>query len=205
MCFELEQIRNERLCSIPRCCKIRRERVWSVKYGSGHGPATRVKPSAKDKSHLQAAEGWLELGNHLEANEELEKITPELRAHPDVLEMRCRIYEAAKQWEMAASFQIRFASNSQNECLAGCIRLVAFITSVKRTKRIHLLVDVVELFPGNQTIRYDIAVYVAQRGLLEEAVEWLNLAFENDTDGAYRLKALNDPLLENVWNEIGRL
>jgi hypothetical protein len=55
-----------------------------------------------DKRHLDAAEGWLGLGNHLEANEELESITPQLRAHPDVLHVRCRVYGAAKKWEMAA-------------------------------------------------------------------------------------------------------
>lgn len=35
-----------------------------------------------DRRHLEAAEGWFELGNHLEANEELENITPQLRALP---------------------------------------------------------------------------------------------------------------------------
>jgi len=29
-----------------------------------------------DNKHLEAAEGWLGLGNWLEANEELENITP---------------------------------------------------------------------------------------------------------------------------------
>jgi hypothetical protein len=52
-----------------------------------------------DSTHLQAAEGWLELGNPLEANEELEKITPELRPQPDVLRVRWQIYAAAKEWE----------------------------------------------------------------------------------------------------------
>ena len=37
--------------------------------------------------HLRAAIGWLELGRHIEANEELEKITERLRAHPDVLKV----------------------------------------------------------------------------------------------------------------------
>ena len=69
----------------------------------------------------------------------------------------------------------------------------------------HLLVDVVELFPENQTIRYEIAVYAAERGLLQESVEWLRLAFKNDTDGAYRLKALNDPKLSEVWDRIGEI
>jgi hypothetical protein len=27
-----------------------------------------------DSTHLQAAQGWLDLGNHIEANEELEEI-----------------------------------------------------------------------------------------------------------------------------------
>jgi hypothetical protein len=34
-----------------------------------------------DSLHLRAAQGWLELGDHLEANEELERISPPLRVH----------------------------------------------------------------------------------------------------------------------------
>jgi len=44
------------------------------------GPESSFQPS--DRHHLQAAEGWLELGNHLEANEEPEKITPQLAHDP---------------------------------------------------------------------------------------------------------------------------
>ena len=33
-----------------------------------------------DSFHVRAAHGWLGLDNHIEANEELEKITPQLRA-----------------------------------------------------------------------------------------------------------------------------
>jgi len=36
-----------------------------------------------DSLHLSVAIGWLELGNHIEANAALENITPALRAHPD--------------------------------------------------------------------------------------------------------------------------
>jgi len=41
-----------------------------------------------DSLHLRAAQGWCELHSFLEANEELEKITPESRALPSVLEVR---------------------------------------------------------------------------------------------------------------------
>ena len=49
--------------------------------------------------HLEAAQGWLELGNHEEANEELELIDAPLRSHPDVLEVRWGIYAKVMDWE----------------------------------------------------------------------------------------------------------
>src|SRR6185436_16475608 len=55
--------------------------------------------SDSDMHHLRAAQGWVELGNHLEADTELEKIVNEYRVHPDVLEVRWVIYESQKHWE----------------------------------------------------------------------------------------------------------
>ena len=49
--------------------------------------------------HLEAAEGWLELGNHVAAFDELEEIEPKLRGHPEVMEVRWRIYEMADKWD----------------------------------------------------------------------------------------------------------
>ena len=40
--------------------------------------------------HLAAVQGWLVLGNHLEASKELEQITPQKRAPADVLQVRWR-------------------------------------------------------------------------------------------------------------------
>jgi len=54
-----------------------------------------------DQRHLEAAQGWFELGNHLKANEELENITAENRAHPAVLEVRWQVYDKAKKWKGA--------------------------------------------------------------------------------------------------------
>src|SRR5687768_14859586 len=48
---------------------------------------------------LEFAEGWLELGNWSEAERALEQIAPMYRAHPKVLELRCRIYAAASKWD----------------------------------------------------------------------------------------------------------
>lgn len=61
-----------------------------------------MKPLGPPASlHLRAAQGWLELGNHAEAKQELERIAPDLRAHPAVLEVRWEICAKAKQWDVA--------------------------------------------------------------------------------------------------------
>ena len=57
--------------------------------------------SLQDKRHFEAAQGWLGLGNWQEANEELEKITPQLKAHPEVLALRIGIFGRAGKWEYA--------------------------------------------------------------------------------------------------------
>src|ERR1041385_6401839 len=54
--------------------------------------ADNVKLDRETKLHLRAAEGWLEIGDYISANEELENIAPTRRAHPTVLNLRYRTY-----------------------------------------------------------------------------------------------------------------
>src|SRR5436190_23871648 len=63
-------------------------------------PATTPLP-VRDQHHIRSAEGWLELGDWRSANEELDNITPQLRAHPVVLQLRFCVYSAAENWELA--------------------------------------------------------------------------------------------------------
>jgi len=56
-----------------------------------------------DHRHLEAARGWLGLGDWQSANDELEEITPAVRAHPEVLLVRVEIYLKAGKPEMARS------------------------------------------------------------------------------------------------------
>src|SRR5687767_13184568 len=54
-----------------------------------------------DRFQLEAAEGWLMLGNPIEAHEELEKIVRDASYAPAVLSVRWQVYDAAKWWEAA--------------------------------------------------------------------------------------------------------
>jgi predicted Zn-dependent protease len=161
--------------------------------------------SPSDLNHLKAAEGWLDLGNFVEANNELEEIAPLNRAHPHVLEMRCRIYEAAGKWEMSLVVT-RTLCDQLPKWLPGWLHQARCLHEIGRThEAYHLLVDVVELFPDNQTIRYDIAVYAARRTLLDEAVELPKPVFRVVDDGEFRKTALNDERLARVWQKIGTI
>ena len=81
--------------------------------------------------HLEAAQGWLELGNHEEANEELELIDAPLRSHPDVLEVRWGIYAKVKDWEACLHIAKAMVKLDPVHGLAGCayISLIRFSSS----------------------------------------------------------------------------
>jgi len=51
-----------------------------------------------DIHFVRAACGWLLLGNDVEAAEDLKRIDPHLRSHPDVLEVRWQLHAKAQQW-----------------------------------------------------------------------------------------------------------
>jgi predicted Zn-dependent protease len=162
-----------------------------------------IKPlQPPDSIHLSAAEGWLELGDWLEANEELELITPTMRAHPDVLEVRWEIYAKAEKWEMAAEVA-RGLSKMLPEDSWVFIHHAFALHRLKRTKEAYaVLIPVVDKFP-DFLIRYNLACYCCQLGKLKESKQWLKKAIEVAGKKEIRLMALDDPDLEPLWSQIG--
>ena len=166
----------------------------------------RLKPlQPPDSIHLNAAEGWLGLGNHIEANEELERITPEMRGHPDVLVIRYEIYSTANKWEMAAEVA-RAISIMLPDDSFGWIHLAYSLHELKRTKEAwNVLLPVADKFTEESTIRYNLACYACQLGKLKEGMKWLEKAVDLAGKKDIRQMALDDPDLEPLWAEIGDL
>src|SRR5438093_890256 len=65
------------------------------------GVSLYMRPAVEppDSYYLSAAIGWLELGNHHEAGEELARISAPFLEHPDVLEVRWSVCAASGSWE----------------------------------------------------------------------------------------------------------
>ena len=153
--------------------------------------------------HLQAAHGWLELGNPTEADAELDNIAPELRVHPDVLKTRWGIYAVARKWEAAldiAATIIRLAPDDP----MGWVNRSYVLHELKRTPEARdNLLRVVGRFPADSTMRFNLACYECQLGRLDLAKAWLEKAFVLGDAREMKLAALSDPDLEPLWRAIG--
>ena len=157
-----------------------------------------------DSLHLLAAQGWLELGNHIEANEELENITPQLRAHPEVLKVRWEIYAAAKKWEATLHIAAALIQLDPDNPLGWVHRSYAFHELKRTAEARDNLLRVVDKFSASATMRYNLACYECQLGRLEQAKQWLEKAFELGDARNMKLAALDDPDLQPLWKEIGK-
>jgi predicted Zn-dependent protease len=155
-------------------------------------------PSA-DRHHLQAAEGWLELGDHQEAHKELEQITADSRAHPDVLELRWQIDARARQWAACVDTG-RSLIQLAPERAASWIHYAFALHELKRTQEAwEALSSVAQKFPADPTIPYNLACYACQLGDLVGARDWLAQAFRLGNAKEIKSQAISDPDLAPLW------
>jgi len=158
-----------------------------------------------DSFHIEAARGWLGLGDIVSASEELEQITPQLKVHPEVLLVRCEIYGSAKKWDAVLTIAQTLVKIAPKE-IHGWIQRSFALHELKRTQEaFDLLLPATCLFPKEWLIRYNLACYCAQLGLLKEAWQWLEKAFDLGDSKKLKLMALDDPDLESFWANIAKI
>jgi predicted Zn-dependent protease len=153
-----------------------------------------------DTLHLQAAEGWVGLGDFAAANNELEEISPASRAHPEVLQLRWRIYAHAAKWDACLDIATALTTMTP-ERRFGWIHRAHALDKLGRTQEAKdVLVSVVNDFESNSTIPYHLARYCARLGQIDQAKQWLGKALlaADGMEGVEKLRkrAMEDPDLE---------
>jgi len=162
-----------------------------------------------DSHYFRSATGWLEQGNTREAHAELEKITRRLRAHPDVLDLRWQIYAAAKNWDAGVVVAEAVVEQAPDRVAGWLHRAHALrlATGGGLKAAWDALRPAFEKFPDVELIPFNLACYACQMGLLPEARHWLKKSLEiaenTGTLDRLRTRALDDPDLKLLWNEIG--
>lgn len=154
-----------------------------------------------NKFHLHAAQGWLELGNHVEANAELENITPELRAHPDVLEVRLEIFSQGKLWVHCIEVANTLITLQPQRANVWIKRSFALHELKHTLEAYDQLLPAATKFPKLWVIPYNLACYCAQLGRMDEAKVWFQKAMTIDAQ-TVKCEAIDDPDLKPLWDSM---
>ncbi len=155
-----------------------------------------------DRKVLEAAEGWLGLGSWEQAEEELAGIGRELRLHPEVLKLRWQVMAAQGKWVSAGQVARAICTVAPDNVFGwACLAYAAH--KLKHTSEArNVLLSVVDEFPGEYSLRYDLACYTCQLGNLGEAWYWLQKALKLPHDEKLERIALEDPNLQPLWQLI---
>ena len=122
-----------------------------------------------------------------------------------MLSVRWHICAAANQWLVAVDLAKTVTKLAPDEA-GGWVQLACSQHRVGRTKEAReTLLNVLDRFPLNAAIRYNLACYECHLGRPFLAKRWLEKAFALADPKELRLKALDDPDLEPLWKEIGTL
>lgn len=162
-----------------------------------------IKPP--DKFHVDAALGWLGLGNAAEAKLELAKVNAALREHPEVLEAGWEVCWAEQDWEAGLKVAEALLRKAPERVSGWLDRAYATrrVPTGGLEKAWTILRPAYELFPTEYLISYNLACYSAQLGRLEEAWDWYkkSLAVANNVE-AVQAMGLHDPDLQGLWERM---
>ena len=148
-----------------------------------------------DERFLDAAEGWLGLGDYSSAIEELDHITAEFRTHPEVLLLRLQIYSAAEKWPACVELGEAIVKASP-DIPDGWVGRSFALHELKRTaEAFDRLLPAGNKFPKYHVIRYNLACYCTQLNRLDEAELWFKKALAIDGQ-AVQNSATDDPDLK---------
>ena len=130
------------------------------------------------------------------------RLTPKNRAHPDVLQVRWRVYAKAGKWDACLDIATALTRMTPDRRFGWLHRAFSLRKLDRTGEAKDVLVSVVDKFEANATIPYYLACYCAQLGQTTEAKGWFTLALANAKTDAERerikLRAQGDPDLEPI-------
>ncbi len=164
----------------------------------------KAKPlEPPDSHHLKAVEGWLELGNYIEADAELKRISLENRFHPYVLLAQWQINAKQGNWAFAHRLAHALVIIVPNDPLGWVCRSYA-LSQMKRIREAwNSLLPAAVHFPSEWKIAYNLACYACQLGEMTEAWRWLDRAIQSGDADKIKSAALDDPDLKPLWAKAG--
>ena len=157
--------------------------------------------------YISAAIGWLELGNLSEAKAELERIGPEFRDYPEVLEARWLICAEEQKWEEGLQIA-RALLEGAPEWPTGWLHQAYALRRVPEgsvKQAWTALLPAFDKFPKEPIICYNLSCYACQMNQLDAARVWFKRAIViggKKRKEKIKQMALEDSDLRALWDEI---
>ncbi len=158
-----------------------------------------------DKFRVDAASGWIGLGDLQSAREELDHISPEIQHHPAVLMVQTELLFAERNWEpllmLAETLLLKLPKLD-----SLWIHRSYALHELKRTQEaFDSLLPAARKFPKHWLIRYNLACYCSRLGDADEALRWLQKAIDLVGEREIKAMAREDPDLKPLWKKIREL
>lgn len=159
-----------------------------------------------DCHFLDAATGWLMLGNLAESRAEFAQINPSLSEHPLVLDLEWRLLAQEERWLDAVATGERLVRVNPDDANAWVHRSYA-LHELRRTREaFDKLLPAAARFPREPIIPYNLACYTCQLGELTAAQRWVERSLAVSKKAREKLlrlqAALEDPDLQPLWPEL---
>ena len=153
--------------------------------------------SDTDQLHLNTAAGFLQIGEPVDAWNELEEIAPQARAQTEVIVVRLAVCRALKMWELAEEISRTLIRREP-----GNVMHVVALAEVMGKREGPVAAAAVyefaiERFPDFAPLRVSLAVELVKAGQIEDAKRVVKMACELDPD--LRLLVLDHPGLSVIW------
>ncbi len=180
-------------------------REWHAADIGRNGQMNELAP--EDTHRLNAAIGWLGLGNVDEAAVELRFMTETGKVHPDALEIRFSVLAQLGEWDEARQVAHELKNRQPDRATGYLNYTYALRRSVDDSLEAcwETLQEAAERFPDEPIIPYNLACYACVLNRMDEARQWLGRAIEVGEKKQVVKMALKDEDLEPLWEEIEKL
>lgn len=158
-----------------------------------------------DKFHVDAASGWIGLGDLDSARAELKQVSPEIQNHPAVLMVQSELLFAEENWDLLLPLTEKLLLQFPKLDFHWINRSYALHELQRTQEAFDALLPAAKKFPKRWLIRYNLACYCSQLGALDEAMKWLQQAIALAGEKEIKALALEDPDLKPLQKAIREL
>ena len=146
-----------------------------------------------DRFHLNAASGWIGLGDLDSARAELSQISPWQRLHPEVLLVHGELFFADEDWKSLVELSADLIENFPKLEPLWIQRSYALHELRRTQEAFDQLLPATRKFRNSWLIRYNLACYCSRLGNSTEALRLLRKAMELANVAQIKEMALDDP------------